>query len=81
MKILVSENQFKFLVNLITEDDDRVKENVMFVGDSHSAGKGWTWNYLLTKDHPEWNVTHVVQGGKRTDWMLQNMTSELQKKK
>ena len=81
MKILVSENQFKFLVNLITEDDDRVKENVMFVGDSHSAGKDWTWNYLLAKDHPEWNVTHVVQGGKRTDWMLQNMTSELQKKK
>jgi hypothetical protein len=81
MKILVSENQFKFLFNLITEDDNRIKQNVMFVGDSNSAGQGWTWNYLLAKDHPEWNVTYVVGVGKRTDWMLQNMTSELQKKK
>ena len=81
MKILVSENQFKFLVNLITENDDRVKENVMFVGDSLSAGKGATWNYLLEKSHPEWNVTHVVEGGKRTDWMLNNMLPKLKEKK
>ena len=81
MKILVSENQFKFLFNLITENDDRVKENVMFVGDSLSAGKGATWNYLLEKSHPEWNVTHVVEGGKRTDWMLNNMLPKLKEKK
>lgn len=81
MKILLSENQFKFLVNLITEDDDRVKENVMFVGDSLSAGKGSTWNYLLEKDHPDWNVTHVVKGGMKTDWMLSNMLPKLSQKK
>ena len=81
MKILVSENQFKFLVNLITEDDDRIKENVMFVGDSLSAGKGATWNYLLEKDHPKWNVTHVVKGGMKTDWMLNNMLPKLKEKK
>jgi peptidoglycan hydrolase-like protein with peptidoglycan-binding domain len=81
MKILVSENQFKFLVNLITENDDRVKENVMFVGDSLSAGKGATWNYLLEKAHPNWNVTHVVEGGKRTGWMLNNMLPKLKEKK
>lgn len=81
MKILVSENQFKFLVNLITEDDNKLKENVMFVGDSLSAGKGATWNYLLEKAHPEWNVTHVVLGGKRTGWMLENMLPKLKEKK
>jgi peptidoglycan hydrolase-like protein with peptidoglycan-binding domain len=79
MKILVTENQLKKLINLITEDGDKM--NVMFVGDSHSAGKGWTWNYLLEKEHPEWNVTHVTKGGKRTDWMLSNMKNELTKKK
>ena len=81
MKILVSENQFKLLVNLITEDDDRLKQNVMFVGDSLSAGKGTTWNYLLEKDYPEWNVTHVVKGGMKTDWMLNNMLPKLKEKK
>lgn len=81
MKILVSENQFKFLVNLITEDDDRVKENVMFVGDSLSAGRGLTWNYLLEKTHPNWNVTHVTKGGMKTDWMLNNMLPKLKEKK
>jgi peptidoglycan hydrolase-like protein with peptidoglycan-binding domain len=81
MKILVSENQFKFLVNLITEDDNRIKENVMFVGDSNSAGPDWTWNYLIAKDHPNWDVTQVTKVGSRTDWMLTNMSQELSKKK
>jgi hypothetical protein len=79
MKILLSENQFKLLINLITEDD--TKENVMFVGDSLSSGPGYTWNYLLEKDHPEWNVTHVTKGGMRTGWMLENMLPQLEKKK
>lgn len=79
MKILISENQLKLVVNLLTEDDNKL--NVMFVGDSHSAGKGWTWNYLLEKSHPDWDVTHVVEGGKRTDWMLNNMSQALAKKK
>ena len=79
MKILVTENQFKKLINLITEDGD--KTNVMFVGDSLSAGPGFTWNYLLAKDHPEWNSTHITKGGMKTDWMLNNMLAELNKKK
>lgn len=79
MKILVTENQFKKLINLITEDGD--KTNVMFVGDSLSAGPGFTWNYLLAKDHPDWNSTHITKGGMKTDWMLNNMLAELNKKK
>ena len=79
MKIVISEEQLKTLVHLIKEDNGKI--NVMFVGDSHSAGEGWTWNYLIAKDHPEWDVTQVTQGGKRTDWMLQNLQTKLSEKK
>lgn len=79
MKILINENQFKKIINLITEDGDKI--NVMFVGDSLSAGPGVTWNYQLAKEHPEWDVTHITKGGMRTSWMLQNMLSALSKKK
>ena len=80
MKIQLTEYQVKRILELISEGDGE-KLNVMFVGDSHSAGPGWTWNYLIAKDHPEWNVTHVTKGGKRTDWMLQNLKTNLSKKK
>jgi lysophospholipase L1-like esterase len=80
VKIIITESQFKKVKNIIFENDEQ-KLNVMFVGDSHSAGKGYTWNYLLEKDHPNWKVTHVVKGGMRTDWMLTNMSAELKKKK
>ena len=79
MKIVISEEQLKTLVHLIKEDNGKI--NVMFVGDSHSAGEGWTWNYLIAKDHPEWDVTQVTKGGKRTDWMLQNLQTKLSEKK
>jgi lysophospholipase L1-like esterase len=61
--------------------DDKTTNNVMFVGDSLSSGKGTTWNYLLEKDHPNWNVTHVTKGGMKTDWMLNNMLPKLEEKK
>ena len=79
MKILLNEKQFKNIVVLLSENDDK-KINVMFVGDSHSDGQGYTWNYDLEKQHPEWNVTHIVKGGKTTEWMLENMLPELTKK-
>jgi len=79
MKIVISEEQLKTLVHLIKEDNGKI--NVMFVGDSHSAGNGWTWNYLIAKDHPEWDVTQLAVGGKTTKWMLQNLTTKLNEKK
>jgi len=79
MKIVISEEQLKTLVHLIKEDNGKI--NVMFVGDSHSAGDGWTWNYLIAKDHPEWDVTQLAVGGKTTKWMLQNLTTKLNEKK
>lgn len=79
MKIVISEEQLKTLVHLIKEDNGKI--NVMFVGDSHSAGPEWTWNYLIAKDHPEWDVTQLAVGGKTTKWMLQNLTTKLNEKK
>jgi lysophospholipase L1-like esterase len=81
MKLKLTEYQIKKVLELLTEAEDDARLNVMFVGDSHSAGQGWTWNYLIAKDHPNWDVTQVVKGGKRTDWMLQNLESNLKKKK
>jgi len=80
MKVKLTEYQIKRVLELLTEEED-TKLNVMFVGDSHSAGPGWTWNYLIDKDHPEWKSTHVTKGGKRTDWMLENLKSKLKEKK
>ena len=81
MKIIITEAQFKKISNFINENDnDNEKLNVLFVGDSHSAGEGWTWNYQLSKTHPSWNVTNIVKVGVKTDWMLSNLKTELQKK-
>ena len=79
MKIVISEEQLKTLVHLIKEDDGKI--NVMFVGDSHSAGPEWTWNYLIAKDHPDWDVTQLAVEGMSTKWMLQNLTTKLNEKK
>jgi hypothetical protein len=79
MKIVISEEQLKTLVHLIKEDNGKI--NVMFVGDSLSSGPGYTWNYLLEKSHPDWDVTHVTKKGVKTSWMLQNFKTKLNEKK
>jgi peptidoglycan hydrolase-like protein with peptidoglycan-binding domain len=81
MKITINESQFKQILTFVSESDSERKLNVLFVGDSLSAGDGWTWNYLLAKDFPNWNVTHIVEPGKRTNWMLNNLSRELKRKK
>lgn len=80
MKLELTEYQVKKILELLSEEEDN-KINVMFVGDSLSAGPGNTWNYLLEKEHPNWEVTHVVKGGMKTDWMLKNMLPKLKEKK
>ena len=76
MKVIISESQLNHLINTLYESVEG-KENVLFVGDSLSAGLGFTWNYLLEKKHPEWNVKHIVKGGVRTQWMLDELRNEL----
>jgi peptidoglycan hydrolase-like protein with peptidoglycan-binding domain len=76
MKIIIKESQLKKIIAIISEsEDDEI--NVLFIGDSLSAGPGWTWNYLIEKNHPNWNVKHIVKGGTRTDWMLDELENEL----
>jgi len=81
MKIRINENQLKRLINQLTEQTEDEKLNVLFVGDSLSNGPSFTWNYLLANEHPEWNVEHLVEGAKRTDWMLDNLSLELSENK
>ena len=79
MKIIISESQYKKILSIISESEEDDEINVLFIGDSLSAGPGYTWNYLLEKIYPNWNVTHIVKGGTRTDWMLNELSAELSK--
>jgi lysophospholipase L1-like esterase len=80
MKLVITENQFKQIISLLKESTNK-KLNVLFVGDSLSAGQGYTWNYLLDKKHKsDWNTTHRVKGGEITEWMVNQVRDELQKK-
>jgi lysophospholipase L1-like esterase len=80
MRIILKETQLSKIINFLLESDSR-KLNVLFVGDSLSAGPNWTWNYLLEKSHPNWDTTHLTKGAKRTSWMLDVLKNELNNKK
>lgn len=80
MKLVISENQLKNLVNVITEASDN-KKKVLFVGDSLSAGPNWTWNYQLSDKYPDWQVTHIAKPGITTNTMKNLLVNELQNKK
>jgi peptidoglycan hydrolase-like protein with peptidoglycan-binding domain len=81
MKLRINESQLKKIVDFISENIDDEKLNVLFVGDSLSTSDGWTWNHLLEKDFPNWNVKHLTKGGERTSWMLNQLENELKNKK
>jgi len=80
MKLVLSESQLKSLVNVITEASDD-KKNVMFVGDSLSAGPNWTWNYKLSEKYPDWKSTHIAKVGITTNTMKGLLENELKNKK
>jgi peptidoglycan hydrolase-like protein with peptidoglycan-binding domain/lysophospholipase L1-like esterase len=78
MKLIINENQLKKLVNVIKEENSDGKLNVLFVGDSLSSAPGYTWNYKLAdKNSNKWNSAHLVKGGVRTGWMLDELRSKL----
>lgn len=82
MKIIVKESQLKKLINIIKEDISDDKLNVLFVGDSLSAGPSYTWNYKLANKHSnDWYSEHLVKGGERTSWMLDELRQKLKQKK
>jgi lysophospholipase L1-like esterase/peptidoglycan hydrolase-like protein with peptidoglycan-binding domain len=79
MKIRITESQLKNIINLISENESD-ESNVLFIGDSLSDGPGFTWNYVLEKKHPDWNVKHIAKVAKTTDWMLGELKNELSDK-
>lgn len=80
MKLILNENQLKYLVNGISESP-KDKKNVLFIGDSLSAGPNWTWNYQLADKFPDWKSTHVAQPGITTNTMKGLLMTELRKQK
>jgi hypothetical protein len=79
MKILLTEKQLNLLINLLEENNNKI--NVLFVGDSLSSAPGITWNYLIANSYPNWNSTHIAQGGAKTSWMLDKLLTKLKEKK
>ena len=71
----------RLVKRVIKEENIKDKKNVLFIGDSFSSTPGITWNYRLAARHPEWDVTHIAGMGRKTDWMLENLKSELKNKK
>ena len=68
MKILL----LSILLSLTT-----FKSEVVFVGDSYSAGVNTSYNYLLAKEKLNWRVTHIVKIGSSTSWMLKELDRKL----
>ena len=62
-------------------------DNILFVGDSITAefykGKRVTWVYSsLIKDQlTDKTIDILAEGGKRTEWMLENLPTQLKKRK
>jgi len=73
MKIILSESQFRRLV----ENDS--SSSILIIGDSHSVDAGFTYSSLLKKNFSD--VTIAAVGGKRTSWMVSELSNQLSKKK
>ena len=74
MRLLITENQYKKIITLLTEAEKTMK--VLFVGDSLSTGD-YTWNKKLAEKHPEWKVDYLTKGGVQTKWMLNELSDKL----
>jgi hypothetical protein len=71
MKIIISENQYRRLMESIES------ESILIIGDSHSLDAGFTYSSLIKQKYD--NVKIIAVGGKRTSWMLDQLTQELSK--
>jgi len=71
MKIIISENQYRRLIESIKN------ESILIIGDSHSVDAGFTYSSLIKQKYD--NVKIIAVGGKRTSWMLDQLTQELSK--
>ena len=51
-------------------------KKILFVGDSISTGES-TYPAIIRRDRSDLQIDTLSQGGKRTDWMLENLKSQL----
>jgi peptidoglycan hydrolase-like protein with peptidoglycan-binding domain len=72
MKILVSESQYKRLVESLLD------ESILIIGDSHSVDAGFTYSSLLKKKFSDVKISASV--GQGTSWMKSELARELTKK-
>lgn len=72
MKILISESQYKRLVEGLSD------ESILIIGDSHSVDAGFTYSSLLKNKFSDVKISASV--GKRTSWMKSELSKELSKK-
>jgi len=72
MKIIISESQY----NRLLESTD--SESILIIGDSHSVDAGFTYSSLIKNKYSDVKIAAVV--GKRTSWMVEQLSQELSKK-
>ena len=72
MKILLSESQYRRLVEGLSE------ESILIIGDSHSVDAGFTYSSLLKNKFSDVKISALV--GKGTSWMKSELSRELAKK-
>jgi len=72
MKIIISESQY----NMLLESTN--SESILIIGDSHSVDAGFTYSSLIKNKYSDVKIAAVV--GKRTSWMVEQLSQELSKK-
>jgi lysophospholipase L1-like esterase len=58
---------------------NKVLKNILFVGDSMTAGINTSYSYLIKNQLSDKNVDILAQVGKQTSWMLQNLQTQFEK--
>ena len=72
MKIIISESQY----NRLLESTD--SESILIIGDSQSVDAGFTYSSLINDKYSDVKIAAVV--GKKTSWMVEQLSQELSKK-
>ena len=81
MKIKIYEQQLTKLLQILNEQVDDKKSQVLVVGDTTSSLENKSWNYLLNEFHPDWEITTIAQRGATMNWVINEVNAALKEKK
>lgn len=70
-----------FTKNKGKKGKDKVLKNILFVGDSVTAGVGFSYSYLIKNKLTDKTVDILAVQNMQTSWMLTNLPAQLAKKK